>query len=305
MIEPRLTGTFKMPNDLGAYLALSLPFIIGYFIASFTDSSEKITALAKQRAMNAISIFRSIRITLILGILLMVTGANLALTLTRAAWVSVTAAAACILFCLAVRKLFTTISWKRNLLAAAVISVLFCVLFLNTNTRQAILGTVPQHIKTRFQTIIAHPEGFMSERPQWWRTSIEFIRQYPLTGIGLGRFRYEYQRNGPAEQYETPYHAHNIYLHIAAEQGIPSLLLFLWMVAITCQRISGMREANGFWDRGTFIGASGFLISALIYGLADNILHQRTVLLFWFILGIIFYSQLAKDAKYENTSETR
>ena len=55
---------------------------------------------------------------------------------------------------------------------------------------------------------------------------------------------------------------------------------------------------------GTFIGASGFLISALIYGLADNILHQRTVLLFWFIVGIIFYLQLSKDEKYEKTLET-
>ena len=32
MIEQRLTGTFKMPNDLGAYLALTLPFVMGYFV---------------------------------------------------------------------------------------------------------------------------------------------------------------------------------------------------------------------------------------------------------------------------------
>ena len=56
---------------------------------------------------------------------------------------------------------------------------------------------------------------------------------------------------------------------------------------------------------GTFIGASGFLISALIYGLADNILHQRTVLLFWFIIGIIFYVQLSKEEFDGKTLETR
>ena len=61
---------------------------------------------------------------------------------------------------------------------------------------------MPQHIKTRFQTMLEHPIGFMGERPQWWQTSLELIQQYPLTGIGLGRFRYEYQTSGPPEQYK-------------------------------------------------------------------------------------------------------
>ncbi|MCY4569795.1 MAG: hypothetical protein OXD49_15980, partial [Candidatus Poribacteria bacterium] len=115
-----------------------------------------------------------------------------------------------------------------------------------------------------------------------------------------GRFRYEYQHNGPDEQYYTPYHAHNIYLHIATEQGIPSLLLFLWIVAIICRQVFVMRTTNDLWECGTFIGASGFLISALVYGLADNILHQRTVLLFWFIIGIIFFTQQERhsDSRY-------
>ena len=293
MIEQRLTGTFKMPNDLGAYLALSLPFVIGYFAVG-------LIAISSQRSCDV----HSNRITLILGIILVLMSTNLVLTLTRAAWVSVTLAIIFSVSYLAISTLSTTISWKRGLLALALMSIVCAVLLLNTNTRQALIDRVPRHIKTRFQTMITHPAGFMSERPQWWQTSLQFIRQYPLTGIGPGRFRYEYQLNGPPEQYDTPYHAHNIYLHIAAEQGIPSLLLFLWIVAIICQSVFGMRQATDFWRMGTFIGASGFLISALVYGLADNILHQRTVLLFWFIIGIIFYSQLSEDPKHEKNSDT-
>ncbi len=304
MIEQRLTGTFKMPNDLGAYLALSFPFVMGYFVAGFRGSLQNLILHSKRTLMNHTSRFLVISTTLVLGAVLVLMSANLILTLTRAAWISVAVAAICIGVYLVVNMLSTTISWKRGLLALAIMSIVFCVLFLNTNTRQAIIGIVPRHIKTRFQTMTAHPAGFMSERPQWWRMSLDFIRQYPLTGIGLGRFRYEYQLNGPPEQYETPYHAHNIYLHIAAEHGIPSLLLFLWMVAIICRRVFAMRQTTDFWGMGTFLGASGFLISALVYGLADNILHQRTVLLFWFIIGIIFYTQLLKDKKYEETLET-
>ena len=274
MLEQRLTGTFKMPNDLGAYLALGLPFVMGYFVAGWRQKQHPI------------------RITLALGAVVLLMSANLVLTLTRAAWISVIFATACLGVYLVIRRGWVTQplrklgssdrSRRRILLGSVVIIVLLSLsLFL-----------MPQHIKTRFKTMIEQPTGFMGERPQWWQTSLELIRKYPLTGIGLGRFRYEYQRSGPSEQSNIPYHAHNIYLHIAVEHGIPSLVVFLWMVVIICQQVYSIRqETTNFWGGGTFIGASGFLISALIYGLADNIGHQRTVLLFWFIVGIIFLKQ--------------
>jgi hypothetical protein len=294
MIEQRLTGTFKMPNDLGAYLALTLPYVMGYFVAG---CSRLIFHAGWTEAHRKSRRF-SIGVIVGFGVVLALMGANLALTLTRAAWVSVAVAVVCIGGYFVVRTLFKRVSWKRSLLGVAFISVVFCVLIVNGNARQAIIGVVPRHIKERIETMITHPAGFMGERPQWWRTSLELIQKYPMTGIGLGRFRYEYQHNGPEEQYYTPYHAHNIYLHIATEQGIPSLFLFLWMVTIMCRQVFLMRKTNDFWQLGTFIGASGFLISALVYGLADNILHQRTVLLFYFIIGIIFYTQ--QEARSSN-----
>lgn len=311
MIEQRLTGTFKMPNDLGAYLALALPYIMGYFVAgcSFLIYGSLSCLPLRFRQMfvypipvlgltDSFSLVTRPRFLiwslLLIGVVLALMGANLALTLTRAAWVSVAVAVVCIGGYFVVRTLFKRVSWKRSLLGVAFISVVFCVLILNGDSRQAMIGIVPRHIKERIETMITHPAGFMGERPQWWRTSLELIQKYPLTGIGLGRFRYEYQHNGPEAQYYTPYHAHNIYLHIATEQGIPSLFLFLWMVTIMCQQVFLLRKTNDFWQLGTFIGASGFLISALVYGLADNILHQRTVLLFYFIIGIIFYTQLIR-----------
>ena len=298
MIEQRLTGTFKMPNDLGAYLALTLPYVMGYFVAG----CSRLIFHAGRTETHRKSRRFSVGVIVGFGVVLALMGANLALTLTRAAWVSVAVAIVCIGGYFVVRTLFKRVSWKRGLLGVAFIGVVFCVLILNGGARQAIMGVVPRHIKERIETMITHPAGFMGERPHWWRTSLELIQKYPLTGIGLGRFRYAYQHNGPEAQYYTPYHAHNIYLHIATEQGIPSLFLFLWMVTIMCQQVFLLRKTNDFWQVGTFIGASGFLISALVYGLADNILHQRTVLLFYFILGIIFYTQLSQDKKNE-TSE--
>lgn len=254
-VEPRLAGTFKMPNDLGAYLVIVVPIAMGYFISAWRIRRNK---------DGRISIHWGWIVSL--GFILCVMAANLALTLTRAAWVAVFFAAVYLAICFKRRLLW-------GLLILAVLSPFF----------------MPQDVKDRFKTVWQRPSGFMSERPQWWETSTQLIAKYPITGIGIGRFRHEYKLHGPPDMYHEPYHAHNIYLHIAVEQGISSLLIFFWMLFLIFRQLSALRKNDGFWRSGLYIGGSGFLISALIYGLADHILHQRPLLMFWFIIGIVFY----------------
>jgi hypothetical protein len=247
MIEPRLAGTFKMPNDLGAYLVIVLPMAIGYFVASWRGAQNW-------------------KFITVLGICLCAMGANLALTLTRAAWIGVFAA-----------TLYIAIYFQRKLLWGLLVIALLSPFLM------------PQAVKDRFEIMRQRPSGFMSERPQWWKTSAQLIAKYPITGIGLGRFRHEYQLHAPAGTYHKPYHAHNIYLHIAVEQGIPSLILFLAILFLIFRQLFALRKRDDFWCNGLFIGGSGFLISALVYGLADQILHQRPLLIFWFLVGLVFY----------------
>lgn len=247
MIEPRLAGTFKMPNDLGAYLVIVLPVAIGYFVASWRE-------------------LRNWKFIVVLGVLLCVMVATLALTLTRAAWIGVFAA-----------TIYIAIYFQRKLLWGLLVFVLLSPFLM------------PQAVKDRFEIMRQRPSGFMSERPQWWKTSAQLIAKYPITGIGLGRFRHEYELHAPAGFHHKPYHAHNIYLHIAVEQGIPSLLLFSAILFLIFRQLFALRKKDDFWCAGLFIGGSGFLISALVYGLADQILHQRSLLIFWFLVGLVFY----------------
>ena len=278
MIEQRLTGTFKAPNYLGAYLALGLPFVLGFFVASWQSGR-------KQK--------HGIWIVLALGAVVVMMTVNLALTLTRGAWVGVAVAILGIGLYLVVNGLAKTKSIR---------SVLKCVL-IGVILLSMILGTyvylTPQHIKTRVDTMIQRPIGFMGERPQWWGISLDLIQKYPIIGVGMGQFRHEAELHAPPDVQDIPFHAHNIYLHIAVEQGIPSLLLFLWMVSLFCKQLWVIRSTIGdrgdFWKMGAFIGGSGFLISTLVYGTADYIFHHRSLLLFWFIIGILYYIQIQKD----------
>jgi hypothetical protein len=247
MIEPRLAGTFKMPNDLGMYLAYVLPLTLGYLVAGW-----------KAR--------RGWKWMAVLGVISSLMLVNLALTLARGAWIGVFVAVVYMLIYIERR-------WLWALAIGAFLS----------------LAITPQPVKERFQTIYKQPSGFLSERPLWWETSLELIQKHPLTGVGLGRFREEYQRRAPSDVYHRPYHAHNIYLHTAVEQGVPSLILFIWMLVLIFRRLFQLRGAGDFWMQGLFIGASGCLISILVYGLADHVLHQRPLLIFWFLNGMIFY----------------
>ena len=208
-------------------------------------------------------------------------GANLALTLTRAAWIGVFAA-----------TLYIAIYFQRKLLWGLLVIALLSPFLM------------PQAVKDRFEVMRQRPSGFMSERPQWWKTSAQLIAKHPITGIGLGRFRHEYQLHAPAGVHHKPYHAHNIYLHIAVEQGIPSLILFLGILFLIFRQLFALRKRDDFWCSGLFIGGSGFLISALVYGLADQILHQRPLLIFWFLIGLFFMFRISTISNTYHTPTT-
>ena len=79
--------------------------------------------------------------------------------------------------------------------------------------------------------------GSAGSRVEIWRGAASMIAEYPVLGVGVGRFLYEYPR------FQTPQHvqlegadtrtdqAHSIYLQQAAETGIPSALGLLALVA--------------------------------------------------------------------------
>ena len=227
MIEQRLAGTFKAPNDLGGYLTLLLPLTMGYFVANRHTRQ-------KQRK-RVVSFF--------LGSALVMMSATLALTLTRSAWVGVTAATLFIAFYL-VKNVEWEIKSMRMWIYISLILLPLC----------ATPFLIPRHITGRFQTMIEQPSGFLKGRPEFWQAALGLIQKYPMTGIGLGRFHHEYQLHTPANSYPAPPHAHQIYLQIAVEQGIPSLILFLWMLILIGRKLYDMRQHTGFWECRGFCG---------------------------------------------------
>jgi putative inorganic carbon (hco3(-)) transporter len=94
----------------------------------------------------------------------------------------------------------------------------------------------PPVIQERFQSL-TRPKGVDSNtfRLVTWRTGLEMIKANPLLGIGPEGPKYHFDEFVP-EDIPRPLptgwygHLHNIYLQYAAERGIPTMLVLMWLI---------------------------------------------------------------------------
>jgi O-antigen ligase len=75
--------------------------------------------------------------------------------------------------------------------------------------------------------VIPDPQSTAMSRFLLWKTAIAQIIQHPITGIGIGVFA---EHIGPQVMGRVGLHAHNLFLNIGAETGIPGLLIFLTLL---------------------------------------------------------------------------
>jgi putative inorganic carbon (HCO3(-)) transporter len=74
-----------------------------------------------------------------------------------------------------------------------------------------------------------------------WKTGLHMVEKHPLTGVGLGRFK-------PVEDqyWDVPLNrafiAHNAYVEIAAEMGLPALFLFFAILFYAYQSFEKTRK---------------------------------------------------------------
>ena len=132
---------------------------------------------------------------------------------TRGIWIAVSVAG-----------LYLTWFWRRwmVILTPIVVMVVFIV--------------SPPAVKERF-TSIFRPKDVDSNqfRVVTWRTGIQMIERHPWFGLGPEEVKAHFNEYVPAD---TPRplpsgwygHLHNIYLHYAAERGLPTMLVLLWML---------------------------------------------------------------------------
>ena len=95
----------------------------------------------------------------------------------------------------------------------------------------------PQGLRER-ATSLVRPHGEMdsnTHRIYTFRTGVEMMRAHPLFGVGPERVGPHFREYIPGDLAPTPPegyygHLHSIYVHFAAERGVPAMAALLWFL---------------------------------------------------------------------------
>ncbi|HEY4474901.1 MAG TPA: O-antigen ligase family protein [Candidatus Paceibacterota bacterium] len=139
----------------------------------------------------------------------------------------------------------------------------------------------------RIRSIIDFGETSNSQRIAIWKSSLVSIKNHPMLGVGIGNF--PVVLNQKLELARAGSSAHNIYLQIASEMGIPALIFSLWFLWLLMQGVYNNFVYSKDWEIMVYNGSALIFIPwILVYCLTDVALFdERAFLLFITIVSII------------------
>ncbi len=99
----------------------------------------------------------------------------------------------------------------------------------------------PEKVKERLSTIkdAQEQDSSAQQRLRAWEVSWNIIKDYPWAGIGMKNILLIYGKYGDPTDARV---AHNSYLQCAVDAGVPALLFFLAMLALTYFRLKFVRR---------------------------------------------------------------
>ena len=256
--KSRIGGIAEQPNMLGAFFVYYMFLFLGYFLV-YPKKFKTWMLLVP-----FLFCFRGVMVTF-----------------SRGAYLGV--AAGLIGLC-----------WHRNKALFAMLLVL--IVFVASNT-----WMLPAGIRFRMGQTVVKPSVFDEEgagivesleasaahRVEIWRGAVEMIKDYPWWGVGYGEFPRFIGRY--TQGLEEKRDAHNSYLLIAAEMGVPTLVVFLLVIIIAwwLSRRLYLRTrdlAMKGMALGVLAGIEGLLVVNMFGSRADD---QTVASYFWILCGLV------------------
>ncbi|MBD2678350.1 MULTISPECIES: O-antigen ligase [Nostoc] len=203
---PQIGSIMQNPNQFGVIMGIGLCLSL---------------TLEKQNKISAIELYISEFIFLI----------SLALSASRNAWLI-------FLFGLIILLGYKVIDFKR---AIAIISLwLLCILTIPVSTYRIGLGDskifplINLFSANPSEIVLPSPVGTALSRFALWKAAIIETIKRPLTGIGVGVFA---EHIGTKVFGPKGFHAHNIFLNVLVEEGVPGLLIFINFLVIIGSKV--------------------------------------------------------------------
>jgi len=156
-------------------------------------------------------------------------------------------------------------------------------------------------------------------RVEIWSRAVYMIQDFPFTGVGMGSFGevadilYPFFLAAPG----TIPHAHNLFLQVAVDLGLPGLIgwLAVWLVVMAVAwRVyrAGWRRGD-LWAAGLGAGLLGAQLALVVHGLTDAVTWGmvRPAPLVWAVWGLaiaagqLYLPQAARPAEKRDAAQEK
>jgi O-antigen ligase len=146
----------------------------------------------------------------------------------------------------------------------------------------------PGPIVERFENVGQEYTLRGQSRVSIWRGAAELIRHHPWLGTGLGTFPVAYTAVQTTFLGMFVNHAHNDYLELASDLGLPAaLILFASIFLVLVRAIRAFLFAERDFERFVALGCVGSIVAILLHSLTDfNLYIQANTMLFSMVLGL-------------------
>ncbi len=268
----RAHGTFGQPNPYAGYLGLTLPLAVGVAAGGLDGGSSRLA-------------WRWVLLGVVGGGVIL---CALVMSWSRGAWLGLATALGAMAIALLLRR-------SRVRVWVLVLAVLLvCFLLVGSLPRvQAFIGQ-------RFGDLAAYltlrdvrgvevtdANYAVLERIAHWQAAWAMWTSHPWLGIGAGNYEVAYASHRLPLWEEPLGHAHNYYLHMAAEAGIAGLVaLLVLLIAAIAGTWKAIRSSSG-WNLGVALGALGLVAHFGVHSLFDNLLVHGMYLQIALVLGLV------------------
>jgi O-antigen ligase len=263
------TGTYIYHNHFAGLLEMAFPLVVMWAVSIWRQSATRHHQEALGPALKAAAL---------IGVGACMLG-GIVTSLSRMGFVSVIAAAVItglvVLIGSARSSRRESRQWLWAIPAVAPAVILLLVL-------------PPNELIARFAQITTEPDMTINARADIWRDTAKEVAASPWTGVGLGAYEHGLYRFKTAAPTNTVDFAHNDYLQLVAELGIPgaavAAALGVWIL-FRCSSVVLSRRKSSNWEFA--VGLFAALVTLGLHCLADfNLYSPANALVLAWLSGV-------------------
>lgn len=271
----RAYGTIGQPNSFAGYLNMTWPLAVALALGAWKEQ------LTRRHARREVLLW-AVGATAAAGLLLAALGASL----SRGGWVGAMGGTAVMGAALLVSQGAQVRRYAVRLVAVAAAGAMLVLIVGSA-------GLLPAAATARVESIVRNlrlfdvrtvnitPDNFaVVERMAHLQAGWAMLKTYPITGVGPGNFSLAYEGRGAPglspfsihPWYTSQGHAHNYYLHLAAETGVLGLLAYLLLLGLlVVQGYISLRRAEGWFWQSIAIGGCGVIGAVATHNIFENL----------------------------------